>query len=291
MVLTISNPGRAASRLAFAAALWFAAAAVAQKYEPPPPPIVCVPTKKDPCTPPPAPATPPPAETFPFPGEPGEPAAQTPGQTPAQTQTQTPPAEGNPFPGEPGDAKPVAPASAADKFPFPGEPDETKPAAPAGQTPSAPTPASGAADKFPFPGEPTSTGESSSSSSSSSSSGDTDSAPDADAANSGGKPLTRSQRRMLPKVEDLDHRELEDLDISKYYISTGNFKAAYLRAQDAVKTIPDDPDAHYALALAAERMKLNDEAVKEYRNYLAADPDGINAKKAQKALAALAPKQ
>ena len=88
----------------------------------------------------------------------------------------------------------------------------------------------------------------------------------------------------------MDHRELEDLDVSKYYISTGNFRAAYLRAQDAVKIMPDDSEAHYALGLAAERLKLNDEAVKEYKSYLAADPDGLHAKVAAKALAGLAPK-
>ena len=110
--------------------------------------------------------------------------------------------------------------------------------------------------------------------------------PDSDAP-ANGKALTRSQRRALPKVEDLDHRELEDLDVSKYFISTGNFKGAYMRAQDAIKLMPDDPDAHYALALAAERMKRNDEAIKEYKSYLAADPEGQHAKIAEKALAAL----
>jgi Tfp pilus assembly protein PilF len=91
-------------------------------------------------------------------------------------------------------------------------------------------------------------------------------------------------------VEDTDHRELEDLDIARYYMSTGNYKAAYLRAKDAIATIPDDPNAYFALAAAAERLNDKDEAIKQYKTYLQMDPEGIHAKAAAKALAALAPK-
>jgi hypothetical protein len=255
MVLTISK-----SLLCLAL---LSGSALAQKYVPPPPPLTpgpCVPTKKEPCDPPPS-TKPPTAEAQnPFPGE-SKPA---------------PASDTNPFPGE-ADTKPAPPSSAAAQNPFPGEAEAPKPASPASA-------------QNPFPGEPES---SSSSSSSSSAPGSTttgaDSIPDPDAATSG-KPLTRTQRRHLAKVEDLDGRELEDLDIARYYMSTGNYKAAYLRAKDAVATIPDDPNGYFALGAAAERLNNKDEAIKEYKIYLQMDPEGIHAKAAAKALAALAPK-
>lgn len=88
----------------------------------------------------------------------------------------------------------------------------------------------------------------------------------------------------MPKVEDLDRREEEDLQVSHYYFTTGNFLASYLRAQDAVKTIADDPEAHFALAEAAQRLKKNDEAIAEYGAYLKLEPQGDKAKSALKAL-------
>jgi Tfp pilus assembly protein PilF len=91
-------------------------------------------------------------------------------------------------------------------------------------------------------------------------------------------------------VEDLDAREAEDLQVSHYYATTGNFLASYMRAQDAVKTIPDDPLAHFALAESASKLKKTDEAIAEYKLYLKLDPDGEKAKAAQRALADMVPK-
>jgi len=62
---------------------------------------------------------------------------------------------------------------------------------------------------------------------------------------------------------------------------------SYLRAQDAVKTQPDYPAGHFALAEAARRLKKNDEAAAEYKAYLKLEPDGDDAKSAEKALAEL----
>jgi Tfp pilus assembly protein PilF len=72
--------------------------------------------------------------------------------------------------------------------------------------------------------------------------------------------------------------------VSHYYVTTGNFLGAYMRAQDAVKTIPDDPLAHFALAEAAANLKKKDQAVAEYQIYLKLDPDGEKAKAARRAL-------
>lgn len=101
---------------------------------------------------------------------------------------------------------------------------------------------------------------------------------------------TRFARKHLAKVEDLDTREAKDLEVSHYYVTTGNFQAAYLRAKDAVATIPDDAAAHLALAQTAQRLKKNDEAIAEYNAYLKLEPQGDKAAGARKALRVLAQK-
>ncbi len=96
-----------------------------------------------------------------------------------------------------------------------------------------------------------------------------------------------SRRRKLAVPEDMDARESEDLEVSHYYATTGNFKGSYLRAQDAVRTIPDDPMAHFALAESARNLKMTDEAIAEYKLYLKLDPEGEKVKAAKRALADL----
>ena len=97
-------------------------------------------------------------------------------------------------------------------------------------------------------------------------------------------------RRKLPKVERLqsdEDRESEDLDIAKYYLSAGNPMASYLRAKDALKIKPTDPDAHFALAQAAQKLKKHDEAVSEFKAYLQLEPDGDHVKAVRQSLAEL----
>jgi hypothetical protein len=261
MVLTITNtsiqPRRAPAISALAACVLAASAACAQQYTPPPPPLTtapCVATKKNPCDQPPSTTPPAAPDKFPFPGDTPAPASQTPAQT-------------------------VNPAAPADKFPFPGEPPAT---------PAAPT--TPAARQFPFPGEPADSSSSSSSSSYSSSSSDSSTDDDKPAlADKGSSGSTRAQRRKLPKIEDPNDREAEDLQVAHYYSTTGNFLAAYNRAKDAVKTIGDDPMAHFALAESAAKLKKTDEAIAEYKLYLKLDPDGEKVKQSQRALAELSP--
>ncbi len=194
--------------------------------------------------------------------------------------------------------------SAAQKFPFPGEPaPETPKQAPAGQSapdaPNAPdAPAQGGkppstADKFPFPGSappmPGSEGSSSSGSSSSSSSGaDDPNANPSDKAPADTADTPRpTGRRRLPKIEKVqsdEERADEDLKVAKYYEQAGNLNAAYLRTKDAVKSLPDEAEMHFALAHVAEKMNKNDEAVAEYNAYLKMAPDGVLNKDAEKAL-------
>ena len=117
---------------------------------------------------------------------------------------------------------------------------------------------------------------------------DADPSPDQphlhDAGSSGS---TRFERKHLPKVEDIDTREEQDLQVSKYYASTGDYKAAYLRAKDATASVPDDPEGHFLLADAARHFGKPEEARAEFAAYLKLDPDGDHVQAAQKALAEL----
>jgi Tfp pilus assembly protein PilF len=91
------------------------------------------------------------------------------------------------------------------------------------------------------------------------------------------------------KLQSADEREAEDLSVAKFYTDSGDLQGAYLRSQDAVKTAPDDPDAHFALAAAAQRMNKRDEAIAEYKACLKLDPADKEAKEARKALERLNP--
>jgi TolA-binding protein len=230
---------------------------------------------------------PPPCKVEPDPVPCGAPSAPTPPGKPGQTQK-------FPFPGETGNSPSPAPNSASPSL-------SGVPAAP--ETP----PAAGAKKDFPFPGEAGSpaaaTPDASSSSSSSSSNGD---APTIDAD---GNPVTPALadkgttaasptpgrhilHRVNPigtKLETADERESEDLNVAHFYLDSGDLKGAYTRSQDAVKTAPDDPDAHFLLAEIAQKLNKRDEAIAEYNACLKLDPTDKQAKDAHKALARLKP--
>ena len=159
---------------------------------------------------------------------------------------------------------------------------------------------------FPFPGEDgkgagaSGGGEAGSSSSSSSSSDDASSAvPDGTTDGAGlqdkgsegttGRHLLHRVNPVGTKLQSADEREAEDLSVAKFYTDSGDLQGAYLRSQDAVKTAPDDPDAHFALAQAAQRLNKGDEAIAEYKACLKLDPLDKEAKEAHKALERLNP--
>jgi Tfp pilus assembly protein PilF len=91
------------------------------------------------------------------------------------------------------------------------------------------------------------------------------------------------------KLQSADEREEEDLSVAKFYTDRGDLKGAYMRSQDAVKTVPDDPDAHFALAEAALKLNKKDEAIAEYSATLKLDPTDKVAKASRKALQHLKP--
>lgn len=90
-------------------------------------------------------------------------------------------------------------------------------------------------------------------------------------------------------MQTADERVAEDLDVAHFYVQTGDLQGAYLRSQDAVKTSPDDPDAHFTLAEIAQKLNKRDEAIAEYNACLKLDPADKQAKDARKALARLKP--
>ena len=209
--------------------------------------------------------------------------------------------------------------SAADKFPFPGSDAATSSSAPGIGSPTAPeapaassapvTPPTDASKKFPFPGEaPSQTsspdlpaasaaGAASSSSSSSSSSddasGDLSGSPDLTDAGTEGSQTPRGGHILhraapaAPKPQTTGEREEEDLRVANFNLDGGNVRGAYLRAQDAVKTAPDDPEAHFALAETAAKLGKKDEAIAEYNACLKLDPSDERKRDSDKALARL----
>ena len=234
----------------------------AQNYTPPPPPLTtapCVPTKRAPC--PALAATPAPvAGDSPF-DFPGEGAAKT--LPPLETIDD--PAHPSQMPAATSHAKKSPPANADDKFAFPGDaPGHASglPAASSSSPPSSSSTSAGATDD-----EPTT--------------------PSSTAATDSRRPVGSSERRKLPKTEDLVAREAEDLEIAHYYMTTGALAGSYARAKDALRLQPDDPEAHYAVAVAAHGLKKLDEAKQEFAAYLRLDPEGDHVRAARKVLAGL----
>lgn len=208
------------------------------------------------------------------------------------------------------------PSNAAQQFPYPGDADAAKQS---NQTPNAPG-ASGtqqapknAAQQFPYPGDDSeksssssrgagdakpappgglqdagSTGDASSSSSSSSgysSSGADQPSHSPDEDDEGVPTKTRaSRKRPAEPVKTNSQQFAEDMQVASFYQNDGNFRAAYMRAKEAVSLQGDDPDAHLALAEAARKLGKLDEAEQNYKRCLELDPVPKTRKAAQAAL-------
>jgi tetratricopeptide (TPR) repeat protein len=93
-----------------------------------------------------------------------------------------------------------------------------------------------------------------------------------------------------PDTADLQDpkRAVEDLRVGRFYLKSGDYKGAYARFKDATVYDSDNADAVFWLAEAARKLNHGPEAVQNYQVYLAAVPDGPNAKAARKALSELA---
>ena len=91
----------------------------------------------------------------------------------------------------------------------------------------------------------------------------------------------------MEKLQSDEERAAEDLNVAKFYEQSGDLNAAYLRARDAVKVQPSDPEAHFVLGHLAQKLNKRDEAIAEYNSYLQLEPDGEKIKQARKALTQL----
>lgn len=79
-------------------------------------------------------------------------------------------------------------------------------------------------------------------------------------------------------------RARKDTQVGTFYSQTGDYKGAYDRFAEAVRIDPGNADAVFGLAEAARHLNRRDEAIRNYRLYLAALPDGPRAKDVRKAL-------
>lgn len=76
----------------------------------------------------------------------------------------------------------------------------------------------------------------------------------------------------------------KDVEVGTFYLKTGDYKGAYGRFREATQLDPTNSDAVFGLAETARHLNLRDEAIRNYRLYLSALPDGPRAKEARKGL-------
>ncbi len=204
--------------------------------------------------------------------------------------------------------QPPAPKSAAQENPFPDDVSKDAAQQQQSQPPDASAPDAGqqpaqrpsdAAKDNPFP-EDVSKGAaaaakdnnaagSSSSSSSSSNPGGGDTDPDADVPRDSGR-----HKLKKPTDKDIQSGSLagqgeaqDDVRVGRFYLNTGAYKGAYERFAEATRMDPTNVDAIYGLAAAAAGLHRTEEALTNYKLYLAIVPDGEKAKSARKAILAL----
>jgi tetratricopeptide (TPR) repeat protein len=76
----------------------------------------------------------------------------------------------------------------------------------------------------------------------------------------------------------------KDAQIGDFYLESGDFRGAYDRFVEAARSDPGNAEAVWGLAESAHHLQVNDVAIKNYRLYLAALPNGPHAKEIRKAL-------
>jgi tetratricopeptide (TPR) repeat protein len=76
----------------------------------------------------------------------------------------------------------------------------------------------------------------------------------------------------------------KDANIGDFYMESGNWKGAYDRFLEANRSDPGNADAVFGLAESASHLGHRDEALRNYRLYLSALPNGPHAKEIHKAL-------
>jgi tetratricopeptide (TPR) repeat protein len=125
------------------------------------------------------------------------------------------------------------------------------------------------------------TGKSSSSSSSSSSSH-----VDLDRLNAPEGSLARISNGQGGYIHDPAMAKHDD-KVGNFYLQTGDYKGAYDRFKEATLVAPEDGNAVFGLAQAAQGLHRTQEAATNYTIYLDAFPNGKKTKDARKALSEL----
>jgi hypothetical protein len=226
---------------------------------------------------------------------PDAPAPQKPTQT---SKKKTSEAEQNPFP----EAQSEAAAHQAQQQ------DSTPPAPAPKDLPAAPQPAAqngqngkpSSADQNPFPEAQSEKAQQSHDQDADQRAGQSDDQSPKAPADSGNSPDNSSSSHLklfdLPAGDDAANPDAaggnghnptlatKDTQVGMFYLKTGDFKGAYNRFAEATKADPGNADAVFGLAESARRLNLRDEAVRNYRLYLSALPDGPRAKDSRKAL-------
>lgn len=183
-------------------------------------------------------------------------------------------AEQNPFPAAQSEAA-ARKAQQDEEQPGP----EATPSAPAPQQPEQAKPKSPSAEQNPFPEEKSEKAARPDQQQGSSSSG-----PSYSSSQSGLKgidiPETNSDARSI-QGPNLGKK---DVQVGMFYLKTGDFKGAYDRFTEASRIDPSNADAVFGLAESARHLNHRDEAIRNYRLYLSALPDGPKAKAARKGL-------
>jgi tetratricopeptide (TPR) repeat protein len=228
---------------------------------------------------------------------PNAPAAQKSAQQTPPAKKKPSEAEQNPFP----EAQSEAAA-------HPTQQQDSVPSAPAPQNqPNAPQPATqngkpAAADQNPFPETESESAQHSREHADDQKTGQNDGANDSQnpATPSGKSPQDYSSSHLklldLPGGNDAANPDAEganghnpalatkDTQVGTFYLKTGDYKGAYDRFAEAAKADPGNADAVFGLAESARHLNHRDEAVRNYRLYLSALPDGPRAKDSRKAL-------
>jgi tetratricopeptide (TPR) repeat protein len=204
-------------------------------------------------------------------------------------------AEQNPFP----EAQSEAAAHA-------GQPQDATPSAPAPQdAPNAPKPAAqngkpSEADQNPFPEAQSEKAQQAQDQSGDQKPAQNDGQNPASPPGSGksGQDYSSSHLKLLDLPGDSDAANpdvaggnghnaalaTKDTQVGMFYLKTGDYKGAHDRFAEAAQADPGNADAVFGLAESARRLNLRDEAVRNYRLYLSALPDGPRAKDSRKAL-------
>jgi tetratricopeptide (TPR) repeat protein len=76
----------------------------------------------------------------------------------------------------------------------------------------------------------------------------------------------------------------KDAQIGDFYLASGNYRGAYDRFLEANHSDPGNAEAVFGLAESARHLSHADEALRYYRLYLTALPNGPHAKEVRKAL-------